>query len=249
MNDYRYDPLLTGIFVGIGALVLWYFSSLAIEQKVISSNFDHIIRFFTILIATLCGAFAAFRFNAKLEEGKELRKQEALINEKVAKLNKALLNIAIQLNVISNIVSVLNRYENIHEHAFKMRAEKNFNEKVYVDINELSLILTNEPMLLMELSVEQDGFIQTIESLKTRNEHYINVLQPSMTELGLLDRKSNTIEYEQVLPYHVFKGAYDSVEVLIENVKESEKGLEEKFNKLRVSCKNSFPNHKFMRLV
>ncbi|WP_370298113.1 hypothetical protein [Pontibacterium sp.] len=248
MNNYRYDPLVTGLIVGIGALILWYFSCLAIEQKLIPSNFDHITRFFTILVATLCGAFAAFRFNAKLEERKVSRENEVLENEKVAVLNKALLNIALQLNVIGNIKRLLDRYDNIHEHAFKMPAEKNFNEKVFVDVNEIALILTGEPMLLMEISVEQDGFIQTIESLKVRHENYINEIQPNMSKLGLLDRKSNTAEYEELLPYHVFKGAYDSVRFLIHNVQESEKGLEDKFNKLRLSCKKHFPEHDFMEL-
>ncbi|MBA6342516.1 hypothetical protein H4J59_16100 [Colwellia sp. MB02u-10] len=201
-----------------------------------------------MIISLLCGAFAAFRFNAKLEDKKLSRENEILVDEKVAILNKALLNIALQLNVIGNIKRLLNRYNNIDEQAFKMPAEKNFNEKVFVDINEIALILINDPMLLMEISVEQDGFIQTIESLKVRHEHYINELQPNMNKQGLLDRKSNTDEYEELLPYHVFKGAYDSVKVLIHNVQESEKGLEGKFDKLRVSCKKYFPQHQFMEL-
>lgn len=246
MNDYRYDPVVTGIFVGIGTLVLWYFSCLVIEEKTYPTYFDHISRFFTVLIATLVGAFAAFRFNASLDEKKAARENDALIASKVAILNKALLNVALQLNVIGNIEKLLNRYNNIHEHAFKMPAEKNFNENISVDINEISLILTNNPQLLMEISVEQDGFIQTIESLKVRHEHFIKELQPRMSALGLLDRKSNIGEYEDLLPYHVFKGAYDSVTVLIHNVKESKKGLEDKFSKLRTECEKFYPEYNFM---
>ena len=100
----------------------------------------------------------------------------------------------------------------------------------------------------MEVSVEQDGFIQTIESLKVRHEHYINELQPNMNKHGLLDRKSSIAEYEKLLPRHVFKGAYDSVKVLKQNVQDSDEGLRDQFDKLRSSCKKHFPKHKFMYL-
>lgn len=59
--------------MAIGALALWYFSSLAIEEKVLPAYFEHISRFFTVLIAALVGAFAAFRFNSMLDSQKRER--------------------------------------------------------------------------------------------------------------------------------------------------------------------------------
>ncbi|SFC70531.1 hypothetical protein SAMN05660479_02222 [Microbulbifer thermotolerans] len=73
LNKYRYDPVVTGVLVGIGALVLWYFSALAIDKKVLPAYFEHISRFFTVLIAALVGAFAAFRFNSMLDHKKRER--------------------------------------------------------------------------------------------------------------------------------------------------------------------------------
>ncbi|HIF9128206.1 hypothetical protein [Photobacterium damselae] len=77
-----------------------------------------------------------------------------------------------------------------------MNAEKNFNDNAVVDINEIALILTSKPQSLLKINNEQDGYIQTIESFKIRNEHYLNILQPKMFELGLLDRKATIGEYE-----------------------------------------------------
>ncbi|MHC9509756.1 hypothetical protein [Kangiella sp. M94] len=59
--------------MGFGALILWYFSSLAVEERVLPEYFEHISRFFTVLIAALVGAFAAFRFNSKLDSKKRER--------------------------------------------------------------------------------------------------------------------------------------------------------------------------------
>jgi hypothetical protein len=72
MKEYRYDPFVTGVFVGIGLLVIWYFSSLAIEKKILPFYFDHIFRFISIL----GGAFVAFRFNSMLEGKRQERERE-----------------------------------------------------------------------------------------------------------------------------------------------------------------------------
>jgi len=246
LKKYRYDPVVTGLFTGIGFVVLWYFSSLAIENEVIPKYFEYIIRFFTVLVASLSGALAAFWFNGRIEEKKNERDEKRKTEERVAILNRALLNVVLQLNAIGNIQKLLSRFKNIHEHAFKMPAEKNFNEKIFVNIDEISLIITDFPQLLLELSVEQDAFIQTVESLKVRHEHFLKELQPKMNELGLLDRECTIGEYEHLLPYHIFKGAYDSANNLISNVTSSKIGLEDKFEKLREACKKRYPNYEFM---
>jgi hypothetical protein len=62
--------VVTGLFTGIGFVVLWYFSSLAIENEVIPKYFEYIIRFFTVLVASLSGALAAFWFNGRIEDRK-----------------------------------------------------------------------------------------------------------------------------------------------------------------------------------
>lgn len=71
MKEYRYDPVVTGVIVGIGLVGLWYFSSLAIEKQVLPFYFDHVFRF----LAILGGAFAAFRFNSMLEAKKQIKEK------------------------------------------------------------------------------------------------------------------------------------------------------------------------------
>ncbi len=50
--------------------MLWYFSALAIDKEILPAHFDYVAKFFTILIATLIGAFAAFLFNSILDSKK-----------------------------------------------------------------------------------------------------------------------------------------------------------------------------------
>ena len=164
-------------------------------------------------------------------------------------LNKTLLNIALQLNMINNIKILLSKYETIHEKAFNMPAAKNFNDVVRIDINEIASVLFENPQLLVELHIEQETFLQTLDSLKVRNEHFLNKLQPVMIELGLLNRPSTLEEYKEKIPYSIYRAAYDSITILIENAEASEKGLKSKFNELRAECKRIYPDYKFFNLV
>lgn len=76
MKQYRYDPLVTGVFVGIGLVGIWYFSCLAIEKRILPYYYEHVFRFLSIL----GGAFAAFRFNSMLENRKQVREKQKNTN-------------------------------------------------------------------------------------------------------------------------------------------------------------------------
>ncbi|MNG93142.1 hypothetical protein D3C77_407570 [compost metagenome] len=241
-------PEFLGVLFALLIINAWYLSGIAIEEGVVPIYYDHIIRILTVAGSAAFGATLAFKFNHRLEDIKNAR---AALKEKAqnsAVLNKALLNIAMQLNTIDNMKKKLSKYNTIHEKAFAMNAEKNFRENAIVDINEIALILTSKPQLLLEINNEQDGYLQTIESFKVRNEHYLNILQPKMYELGLLDRKATIAEYEAALPTPIFKAAYQSVSVMEKNILESEQGLMFAFQNLRNACKEVMPEYEYLQL-
>ena len=74
----------------------------------------------------------------------------------------------------------------------------------------------------------------------------LNVLQPKMFELGLLDRRLSIDDYKDTLPHPIFKAAYDSVSALQENILETEQGLNRIFKSLRNACNEILPEHKFV---
>ena len=70
------------MFIGIGSLVIWYFSCLVIDKQLVPSNYEFLARFLSTLTATFVGAFLAFKFNSKLEQKKlEREKLESLYNK------------------------------------------------------------------------------------------------------------------------------------------------------------------------
>lgn len=129
-----------------------------------------------------------------------------------------------------------------------MPAFRNFHDGTRVDVGELALILTDSPQLLLDISIEQDGFIQTIESLNVRNEFYVGVLQPQMSKAELLDRICSLDEYSSKLSPGTFKTAYSSIENVISNVQSSHAGLKSKISSLRSESKNKYPQYKFMNI-
>jgi hypothetical protein len=193
-------------------------------------------------VVTLITAFAGAFFAFKLNSDKEAQFNKA---DEAAKLNRPLIHLGIYLNVIGNIKKTLNTYGTIHEQAFIMPPIKNYNDNILFDISDISLILSEEPQLLLELSVENDGYIQTLESIKTRHEFFMNELQPLMIDLGLMHRKVNTLELEQKLPKHIFKAAYQAVDIINNNVPSTEKGLIQVSAKLKDICHKKCPGYKF----
>lgn len=248
LKEYRYDPVITGGIVGLGAVVLWYFSGLAITESPAPKWVEPASDFFTALFGALAGAFFAFKFNDKIEQRKRQDEEMAQANKDAAIINRAILSLAIQYNTICNIKNEIDKQKSIHHAAFSMPAFKNFHDGTRVDVGEIALILTSSPQLLLDISVEQDGFIQAIESLAVRNEFYVGVLQPQMAKAGLLDRVCSLEEYSLNLGQGTFNTAYSSIQNVMSNVQSSHAGLSSKIHLLRTEAKNKYPQCKFMSI-
>lgn len=105
--------------------------------------------------------------------------------------------------------------------------------------------MDKDPQLLFELSVEQDGFLQTVESLHVRNAFYVEKVQPEMERAGLNNRLVSAQEIELKLPYPIFKGALDGSKALSENLEETLDKLEKARKQLLWLAKKTYPDHKF----
>lgn len=81
--------MVTGVFVGIGSLTIWYFSCLAVENQTIPSSFEFLSRFLSTLTATFVGAFLAFKFNSKLDQKKLEREKIEFLYNKIHSYSRA----------------------------------------------------------------------------------------------------------------------------------------------------------------
>ncbi|ARU26382.1 hypothetical protein [Cellvibrio sp. PSBB006] len=248
MTREKNDPIIVGILIAIGALVLWYFASLAIVEAVLPAWTSVLSDFFTAVAGAFAGAFFAFKFSDRIEARRRKEEEDTKTEKNVALINKALVNLAVQLNTIKNIVFTLQKQDHFFSIAFSMRAVENFHDGSRVDVGELSLVLTKFPDLLLELSIEQDGFIQTLKSVYERNKFYSNVLQPEMRKADLLGRSCSLEEYQRALPEYAFRGAIDAAQIMIENTAAADIGLSKKFVEIRQAAEKMYPTQQFLKL-
>nr|VFJ56588.1 MAG: hypothetical protein BECKFW1821B_GA0114236_102839 [Candidatus Kentron sp. FW] len=237
-----YFPEVLGIVVALLLLNLWYLSGLAIENKVIPTHYDYVLKFVTIATGAFIGAFSAFALNAKTKHNDEQKIQKAAIN-------KALFTILRQRNAIKNIVKEYNDLEHEYKIAFNLPAKQPPDySKLYLDTNELSFLLeTQDPNMLMELSIEQERFEQVLSTIKIRNEFYVNEVQPALHDKGLIGRIAPIQEYEALLGERVFKGALLGARNMVFHANKCDKSLAEIEPRLYKLAKAMFPNEKFVQ--
>ena len=237
----QYKPEFFGVLLALLLLNVWYLSGLAIESSSLSLGFDHMFNVIEVSIGSLTGALFAFSL-AKNQAYK------AKIDDDVAIINKVLIHITLQLNVIKNIELQLHRKKNEHERAFRMGAEKNYDENVLFNISELTSVLEHDPQIILELHIEQAGFLATVESLKNRNAFYLDRLLPAMIEKKLVGGSVNLSAFEAHLPSDLYHGAYQSIENIEENIVKSTEGLNRGFEKLREVGRKRYPNQNFLSM-
>ncbi|GGI82012.1 hypothetical protein GCM10007978_19740 [Shewanella hanedai] len=244
----NYQPEILGTLIGLALLNLWYLSGVAVEEQTLPIQYDFFMRAVITLVSAGTGAYFAFSFNNRIEDQKSAKQLIVRIGKDVAILNKSLFNLSREINSIGNMKIRINQFDREIDLAFNMSVEKNFDSNVSIDIDELTLILTDSLPILQQLDNEQVGFYKTVESFNVRSDFFLNRLQPEMLEKGLLDRKATLEEIKEKLSAGIFQGAFTSASALKSNIYITEKGLIEAFKNLRNACVELYPEHKFMNI-
>lgn len=195
------------------------------------------------MLGTFLGALLAFRLNERKDELKLAKTQRQ-------DLNTALFILARQCNAIGSLHKGLNKFKSDFERAFNcpaLRPPEYGN--ISLDFGALSFILDRDPSLLLNLSLEEEGFKQALESLKMRNDFYISEVQPAIDRLGL-NRKSMTIgELETALGERLTQTAFNSARVMYQLVDEANDGLPSVHAQLFKIAKDLFPDAQFVKLA
>jgi len=196
------------------------------------------------MVGTFLGAAFAFRLNA----GKEA----ALIEkERREALNRALFVVVRQYNALQSFSAQLEPFKLEHERAFNCPA---FRPPTYadltIDFESLAFLFElGDPNLLVRLSVEQEGFHQALESIRYRNDFYVETAQPLIAKLGLNRVSLPIAEYKQKLGDLVFESAVNYATIMYLRVSQAMEGLTQLQTELHASAKLCFPHGKFIKLA
>ncbi len=195
------------------------------------------------MVGTFVGALLAFRLN-------ESRENTKLEKERRAALNYALFIIFRQYNAIGWLTKELGPFKSEFERAFICPAIR---PSLYSDLvhnfEALGFLLeVADPNLLMKISIEQEGFHQTIESLNERNNFYVHEIQPTIEKHELNGRPFTVQEFQSKLGELLYNGAITRATVLYENLASSLAGLTTLHEEIFTVAKKLYPHGRFTKI-
>lgn len=193
------------------------------------------------LLSTFLGATLAFRLNEQKELSETARKQREA-------LNRALFILIRQHNAIIQLKREMDTYPNDFDLAFNMPALK---PPSYADlvqhIADLEFLIdSRNPNILFKLTIEQERFHQAIESIRVRNDFYVNEVQPKIASTGMNGKVVTMEGAAALLGERVFGGAMNGATHAKKHVSDSNLSLPNVLTELRGLAKELFPGHKFL---
>ena len=199
---------------------------------------------FLAMVGTFLGALFAFRLN----ENKENMKVE---EERKATLNRALFVVARQINALKSLSKHLAPFHTEFERAFNLPAVRPPSYSALVhDFQDLDFLLeVGHPNVFMRLSVEQEGFHQTLESLRVHNDFYVDEVQPVIAKNSFNRKPVPAQEFEAALGERLFGTAINSANILYSLVAESAQSLPTMHTELFGVAKMLYPDEKFIKLA
>jgi len=242
-NKENFMPEILGIFVGTGALLLWYFSSLAIDKSVIPSSFQSIFTICGSAFGAFIGAYCAFKLR-QLEENQNKH------NKRKTALDLCLFTMARQYNAVSLLKRQYDEYPVKFFRAFNMPAMK---PPEYTDLkvklDELIFLTSHDQMdFLFHLSIEQERFDQAIFAVALRNDYAIDHLQPELAKHKLNGKDVSSEELKEILGTQIFHSSVNLVNTAYDHLTASEKSILEMLNKLHAVAKSIYPDERFLKI-
>ncbi len=239
MLSKSYD-VIAGILAGLGVLLIYYFSALAISEDILPRSYEYIFNLAVAVIGAFAGAFAAFRFQAYREFKERLK-------SKTDTLNRALFVIGSQINAILLIKRDIEPWRENPSAFVEMPAILGSDyAELKIDVMALQFLLDHEANLLFELSILQQKFEATIRIAKIRSSFHINHLQPALSDAKYNDRHPTLPNVAAAVGERIAVTAYKSTNDVFEMVDSTLKALEEEMGNLRRIAIEYFPGPKYI---
>lgn len=238
-----YTPEILGVLVGTGALMLWYFSSLAIDKVVVPSSFQSIVTICGSAFGAFFGAYCAFKLRQH-EENQSKR------NKRKTALDSCLFTMARQYNAIRFMKKQYDEYPNEFQRAFLMPAAKPPEYKdLKVNLEDLIFLTDHESVEpLFHLSIEQERFEQVVFAVNSRNTYTVEYLQPALAKHELNGKSVSSKELQDALGDVIFKTSVNAANSAYELLVAAEKSIFKMQNVLHKIAKATYPDQRFLKI-
>lgn len=192
------------------------------------------------LLSTFFGASFAFHLNSK----KDSQKQD---EKKIAALRIAQFVLIQQQSALNNAWTQIHQwkdepYKSLVMQPWGMPDYKNLRQ----DFPALSFILTDNPQLLLLLSVEDDRFAQTLVALDRYEKFHLDELQPAVEKCQIRGRDLSLPEIVNAIGERIFETANRAADDIFLHLIATRASLTEIYQPLFDYAKSMFPKEKFL---
>jgi hypothetical protein len=195
----------------------------------------------TPFLSTFFGASFAFYLNSR----KELRKEDEI---RVSALRVAMFTIAQQQNVLAQVWKRSSRWKDRPDKLFNMQPlSLPDSEHLRQNLSALSFMIPIEPTLLLELTVEDDRFAQTITAIERHADFHVSQVQPALAKSSLYRKISSVSEIKEAIGTLIFGTAKANAENVFEHLAPTRNSLSDMMPKLYVFAKGLYPDEDFLR--
>lgn len=195
------------------------------------------------LIATFFGATFAFRLNQEKEA-------KAKAKEEIEAINNVLFLLIRFANAVAIYKMDYDALPTDAHRAFSLPAMMPPDySNLKINYGSINFLIENNPQLLMDISIEEERFFQTIESIKRRNEFYVNKFQPLMEKMIKRDEKINPETAKIAMGELIYGTNMNAVQDAKMHIDETYKSLPILINHLHAAGKQAHSDGIFLKYL
>lgn len=196
----------------------------------------------TPFLATFFGASFAFYLNTRKDNLKEDK-------DRISALRVAIFTSAQQRNILNTVWILLREWRDRPDKMINM-GPISLPDSTHIrqDLAALSFMIPTDPLLLLELTLEDERFAQTVTAITRYSEFHVAEVQPAL-EKGSLYRKSTSVaEIEKVLGGRIWGTTTANAEQIFQHLISTRLSLEAIMPKMFNFSKSMYPDEKFLKI-
>lgn len=238
--------LIKGDHQVVAAIVIFVLGALVgglAEGKLISTVFEDYVPALVTLLAAFLGASYAF----KLQSDKEKRD---VARANIVSGNLAVYNLIRKINVLLDYQrQVIDPIRGKRTAFIEMQPTLELvKDDIQLDLDSLSfLLISDDPNLLGELSVEKSRFRRAIDAINERSKLHLDQVQPILEKAGVVEGADYTFQQiEQALGVRLYATMRQATDQVIDHVDSTIISLQESGVKLAGILKKLYPGEKII---
>ncbi|HCH5667330.1 TPA: hypothetical protein NKZ44_004466 [Vibrio parahaemolyticus] len=239
MKIRNYAPEVLGVLAGIGVLNLWYLSGLVVSKNVVPVTYTYILNGIIAVSGAFFGAASAFYFNNRRDTAREKMRC-------IESLNQALFTSLQQINALSLLKRHIEPFESDPCRYINLGATY-AKYKFDFKLENLNFILSLDPTLVMDITIEQGRFDSAVAIFNMRSDFHSKELQVVLSDSGFAITNPSEKEVVDCIGPRMTYTAIKLTNEVYEHVYESVESAKDLHKRLYQFASDAYPEEYFVQ--